>query len=105
MRVDITAGDAASASSALAEVVATPLDDALTGADDQDAAHAYALALFHSVSLQPRVDGWLTGKFVMQTREDADHNAYLSIVAELGPDVAPVKHRCTRRSASPEEQP
>ncbi|HYW88767.1 MAG TPA: phenylacetate--CoA ligase family protein [Chloroflexota bacterium] len=38
---------------------------------------------------QPPIDGWVTGKFVMQAREDDDRNAYLSIVVELGPEVAP----------------
>jgi phenylacetate-CoA ligase len=36
---------------------------------------------------QPPIDGWVTGKFVMQTREDADRNTYLSVVVELGPGV------------------
>ncbi len=38
---------------------------------------------------QPPIDRWVTGKFVMQVREDDDHNTYLSIVVELGPGVAP----------------
>jgi phenylacetate-CoA ligase len=38
---------------------------------------------------QPPIDAWVTGKFVMQAREDEDRNAYLSIVVELGPDVPP----------------
>jgi phenylacetate-CoA ligase len=37
---------------------------------------------------QAPVDRWVTGKFVMQAREDDDRNAYLSIVVELGPDVS-----------------
>lgn len=37
---------------------------------------------------QSPIDAWVTGKFVMQVREDDDHNAYLSIVIELGPGVA-----------------
>jgi phenylacetate-CoA ligase len=37
---------------------------------------------------QPPIDQWVTGKFVMQTREDDDRNAYLSIVVELGGDVS-----------------
>jgi phenylacetate-CoA ligase len=36
---------------------------------------------------QTPIDRWVTGKFVMQAREDADHNRYLSIVVELGPGV------------------
>ncbi|MBV9326481.1 MAG: phenylacetate--CoA ligase family protein [Chloroflexi bacterium] len=38
---------------------------------------------------QPPIDQWVTGKFVMQTREDDDRNTYLSIVVELGSEVAP----------------
>ncbi len=38
---------------------------------------------------QAPVDHWVTGKFVMQAREDEDRNRYLSIVVELGPGVAP----------------
>jgi phenylacetate-CoA ligase len=34
------------------------------------------------------IDQWVTGKFVMQAREDDDRNRYLSIVVELGPGVA-----------------
>jgi len=36
---------------------------------------------------QPPIDRWVTGKFVMQAREDDDRNRYLSIVVELGPGV------------------
>jgi phenylacetate-CoA ligase len=38
---------------------------------------------------QSPIDAWVTGKFVMQVREDDDRNAFLSIVVELGPDVEP----------------
>jgi phenylacetate-coenzyme A ligase PaaK-like adenylate-forming protein len=38
---------------------------------------------------QAPVDQWVTGKFVMQSREDDDRNRLLSIVVELGPGVAP----------------
>jgi phenylacetate-CoA ligase len=38
---------------------------------------------------QAPVDAWVTGKFVMQAREDDDRNAYLSIVVELGSGVSP----------------
>jgi phenylacetate-CoA ligase len=38
---------------------------------------------------QAPIDQWVTGKFVMQAREDDDRNAFLSIVVELGPGVAP----------------
>ncbi|HET6319765.1 MAG TPA: phenylacetate--CoA ligase family protein [Chloroflexota bacterium] len=36
---------------------------------------------------QPPVDQWVTGKFVMQAREDSDRDRYLSIVVELAPGV------------------
>jgi phenylacetate-coenzyme A ligase PaaK-like adenylate-forming protein len=38
---------------------------------------------------QSPIDQWVTGKFVMQAREDDDRNPYLSIVVELGPGAAP----------------
>jgi phenylacetate-CoA ligase len=38
---------------------------------------------------QAPIDQWVTGKFVMQAREDDDRNRYLSIVVELGPGVSP----------------
>ncbi len=34
---------------------------------------------------QPEIRDWVTGKFVMQVKEDADRNKYLSIVVELAP--------------------
>jgi phenylacetate-CoA ligase len=37
---------------------------------------------------QPPVAGWVTGKFVMESREDADHDRYLAIAVELAPGVA-----------------
>ncbi len=36
---------------------------------------------------QSPIDKWVTGKFVMQAREDDDRNRYLSIVVELGPGI------------------
>ncbi|ALF53352.1 phenylacetate--CoA ligase [Nostoc piscinale CENA21] len=36
---------------------------------------------------QPAVQGWVTGKFVLQVQEDADKNRFLSVVVELAPDV------------------
>ncbi|MBU7586104.1 MAG: phenylacetate--CoA ligase family protein [Nostoc sp. TH1S01] len=36
---------------------------------------------------QPSVQGWVTGKFVLQVQEDADKNRFLSVVVELAPDV------------------
>jgi phenylacetate-coenzyme A ligase PaaK-like adenylate-forming protein len=38
---------------------------------------------------QSRIAEWVTGKFVIQAREDADRNAYLSIVVELRAGVEP----------------
>jgi phenylacetate-CoA ligase len=38
---------------------------------------------------QSPISEWVTGKFVMQTREDDDRNAYLAIVVELRQSVAP----------------
>ena len=36
---------------------------------------------------QPPVAAWVTGKFVMESREDADHDRYLAIAVELAPGV------------------
>jgi phenylacetate-CoA ligase len=36
---------------------------------------------------QAPISSWVTGKFVMQAREDDDRNPYLSIVVELSPGV------------------
>jgi phenylacetate-CoA ligase len=36
---------------------------------------------------QPAVKEWVTGKFVMESREDDDRDRYLSIVVELAPGV------------------
>ena len=36
---------------------------------------------------QPEIRDWVTGKFVMQVKEDADKNRFLSIVVELAPGV------------------
>ena len=37
---------------------------------------------------QPPVAAWVTGKFVMESREDADRDRYLGIAVELAPGVA-----------------
>ncbi|MGQ0779235.1 MAG: phenylacetate--CoA ligase family protein [Pseudonocardiales bacterium] len=37
---------------------------------------------------QPSVAAWVTGKFVMESREDADRDRYLAIAVELPPGVA-----------------
>ncbi|PLZ16847.1 phenylacetate--CoA ligase, partial [Fischerella thermalis WC341] len=34
---------------------------------------------------QPEIRDWVTGKFVMQVKEDADKNRYLSVIVELAP--------------------
>ena len=34
---------------------------------------------------QPLIREWVTGKFVLQVREDADKNRFLSVVVELAP--------------------
>lgn len=40
---------------------------------------------------QPEIRDWVTGKFVMQVKEDADKNQFLSIVIELAPGVTDSK--------------
>lgn len=42
---------------------------------------------------QPEIQGWVTGKFVMQVIEDADKNRFLSIVVELAPGESKSKER------------
>lgn len=37
---------------------------------------------------QPEIAPWVTGKFVMESREDADRDRYLAIAVELAPGVA-----------------
>lgn len=37
---------------------------------------------------QPLIKEWVTGKFVMQVKEDADKNRFLSVVVELAPGIA-----------------
>lgn len=36
---------------------------------------------------QPGIKEWVTGKFVLQVREDADQNEFLSVVVELAPGM------------------
>jgi phenylacetate-CoA ligase len=36
---------------------------------------------------QPEISAWVTGKFVLESREDTDRNRYLSVVVELAPGV------------------
>jgi phenylacetate-CoA ligase len=37
---------------------------------------------------QPVIKEWVTGKFVLESKEDADRNRFLSVVVELAPGVA-----------------
>jgi phenylacetate-CoA ligase len=47
-----------------------------------------------SVGLEQRgVREWVTGKFVLEVKEDADLNKYLSVVVELAPGEEPSEHR------------
>ena len=36
---------------------------------------------------QPEIREWVTGKFVLETPEDADHNRYLAVAVELASEV------------------
>jgi len=38
---------------------------------------------------QPRVSGWVTGKFVLEVAEDADRNRHLAVAVELAPGEEP----------------
>ncbi len=42
---------------------------------------------------QPVIKEWVTGKFVLQVKEDADRNRFLSVVVELAPGVAAEEDR------------
>lgn len=42
---------------------------------------------------QPPVSDWVTGKFVLESREDVDRNRYLSVVVELAPGAEPSPQR------------
>jgi phenylacetate-CoA ligase len=41
---------------------------------------------------QPHIKEWVTGKFVLQSKEDTDRNRYLSITVELAPQVTGDEH-------------
>ena len=43
---------------------------------------------------QPGIRAWVTGKFVMQVKEDLDRNRFLSVVVELAPGEAASEERC-----------
>jgi phenylacetate-CoA ligase len=49
---------------------------------------------------QSPISAWVTGKFVMQAREDADRNPYLSIVVELGPGILASQERADATAES-----
>jgi phenylacetate-CoA ligase len=36
---------------------------------------------------QPEIAAWVTGKFVMEVRQDGDRNSYLSLTVELAPNI------------------
>lgn len=38
---------------------------------------------------QPGITTWVTGKFVLQVKEDTDKNRFLSVVVELAPSIEP----------------
>jgi phenylacetate-CoA ligase len=38
---------------------------------------------------QPRISDWVTGKFVLQVADDADHNHRLQLAVELAPGEEP----------------
>ena len=42
---------------------------------------------------QPVIKDWVTGKFVLQVREDADQNRFLSVIVELAPGAEPNEER------------
>jgi phenylacetate-CoA ligase len=53
---------------------------------------------------QPGIQAWVTGKFVLEVKRDADENEHLSVVVELAPGEAPSEARCAAVAASIEEQ-
>ncbi|HEU5161169.1 MAG TPA: phenylacetate--CoA ligase family protein [Streptosporangiaceae bacterium] len=42
---------------------------------------------------QPEISGWVTGKFVLEVREDADRDRFLSVAVELAPGAEPRPER------------
>ncbi|NEP09758.1 MAG: phenylacetate--CoA ligase family protein [Symploca sp. SIO2C1] len=42
---------------------------------------------------QPEIREWVTGKFVLQVKEDTDKNRFLSVVVELAPTVEGDEHK------------
>jgi phenylacetate-CoA ligase len=53
---------------------------------------------------QPGVREWVTGKFVLEAREDADHDLHLSILVELAPGAEASEPRALVAAQSIEEQ-
>lgn len=42
---------------------------------------------------QPEISAWVTGKFVLEVKEDADSNRFLAVVVELAPGVEATEQR------------
>jgi len=49
---------------------------------------------------QPGIQSWVTGKFVMEVRRDADENEHLSVIVELAPGEPPSEARRSAIAAS-----
>lgn len=49
---------------------------------------------------QPEIKEWVTGKFVLEVKEDQDRNRFLSVVVELAPGVQPTGTRGAAVAAS-----
>jgi phenylacetate-CoA ligase len=49
---------------------------------------------------KPLISDWVTGKFVMEIREDVDKNSYFSVVVELAAEVEPDQEKKTAISQS-----
>ena len=49
---------------------------------------------------QPEISGWVTGKFVLEVREDADRDRFLSVAVELAPGAEPSPERAELAAAS-----
>jgi phenylacetate-CoA ligase len=49
---------------------------------------------------QPAISGWVTGKFVLEVREDADRDRFLAVAVELAPGAEPTSERTTLAAES-----
>lgn len=49
---------------------------------------------------QPEISGWVTGKFVLEVREDADRDRFLSVAVELAPGAEPGPERAALAAES-----